>query len=138
MAAAKTQFGAEFPKMGLVPELGITYTLPALVGMGKALELSLTARRFDASEAQSIGLISRVVEEEELMEEAMTMARGMAELPPLALSGTKHAVRRGSESSLEESFRLESQLNRLCYKTEDHREAASAFFEKRKPVFSGR
>lgn len=138
MAAEKTQFGAEFPKMGLVPELGITYTLPALVGMGKALELSLTARRFDASEALSIGLISRVVEEKDLVGEAVAMARHLAELPPLALTWTKHAVRKGAESALEESFRLEGQLNRLCYTSEDHREAASAFFEKRKPVFSGR
>ncbi|MEJ2717827.1 MAG: enoyl-CoA hydratase-related protein, partial [Deltaproteobacteria bacterium] len=138
MAAEKTQFGAEFPKMGLVPELGITYTLPALVGLAKALELSLTARRFDASEALSMGLVSRVVEESELIEEATTMARYLAELPPLALGLTKHVVRKGAESSFEESVRLETQFNRLCYTSQDHREAASAFFEKRKPVFSGR
>jgi enoyl-CoA hydratase/carnithine racemase len=138
IAAEKTQFGAEFPKMGIVPELGITHTLPALVGMGKALELTLTARRFDASEASSIGLVSRVVGEGELMEEALSMARQLAELPPLALTWSKHAIRKGSESSLNESIRLESQLNSLCYTSEDHREAASAFFEKRKPVFTGR
>jgi enoyl-CoA hydratase/carnithine racemase len=138
IAAERTQFGAEFPKMGIGPELGITYTLPALVGLGKALELTLTARRFDASEALNIGLVSRVVGENELMEEALSMARHLAELPPLALRHSKYAIRKGSESSLNESIRLESQLNSLCYTSDDHREAASAFFEKRKPVFSGR
>jgi 2-(1,2-epoxy-1,2-dihydrophenyl)acetyl-CoA isomerase len=106
--------------------------------MGKALEISLMARRFEAPEALRMGLISRVVKESELIEEAKIMARHLAELPPLAVGWTKHAVRKGSEGSLEQSLRLEGQLNRFCYTSEDHREAASAFFEKRKPVFSGR
>jgi len=138
IAGEKTKFGAEFPVMGLVPELGITRTLPALIGLGNALELSLAARRIDASEALRIGLISRIVPEETIQEEAMAMALHVAQLPPLAIKWTKKALRRGAEGTLEDSFQLESQLNALCYASEDHREATSAFFENRKPVFKGR
>jgi len=138
LAGEKTQLGPEFPVMGLVPELGITHVLPALVGLGKALELTLTARRIDAAEALGIGLISKVVPEDRLHEEAMAMAQHLAQLPPLAMRWTKKAVRRGAETSLEEGFQLEGQLNTLCYVSEDHKEATSAFFEKRKPVFKGR
>lgn len=138
IAAEKTKFGAEFPSMGIVPEVGMTYILPALAGLGKALELALTARRFLASEALSSGLISRMVKEEELQDEAMALALRVAELPPLALRWTKFTVRKASESALSDAFRLEGLINALCYASQDHREATSAFFEKRKPVFTGR
>lgn len=138
IAGEKTIFGAEFPSMGIVPEVGLTHMLPALVGLGKALELALTARRFDASEALAMGLINRMVHEEQLHEDALAMACRMAELPPLALKWTKLSIRKGAESALEETFRTESIFNGICYASEDHREATSAFFEKRKPVFKGR
>jgi len=138
LASENAKFGAEFPSMGIIPELGLTYTLPALVGLGKALELALSARRFNAEEALNIGLISRMVREEKLFDESMIMARQMAQLPPLALRWTKSALRRGAESTLAESFERESQVNGMCFASEDHREAASAFLEKRKPVFKGR
>jgi enoyl-CoA hydratase len=79
-----------------------------------------------------------MVREEELHEEALAMARHMAELPPLALKWTKLSIRKGAESGLEDTFRAEGLLNGICYASEDHREATSAFFEKRKPVFKGR
>ena len=138
LAAENTKLGAGFPAMGLVPELGMTYTLPELVGIGRALELSLTANRFDAAEALRIGLINKVLQEEKLLEEALAMARQMAQLPPLALKWTKKAIRCGAEGNLEDSFRLESHMNALCYSSEDHKEATSAFFEKRKPIFKGK
>lgn len=138
LAGEKTQLGPEFPLMGLVPELGMTHTLPALVGLGRALELTLTARRIDASEALGIGLISKVAPEERLYEESMAIAQHLAQLPPLAVRWTKKAVRRGAETGLEEGFQLESHVNTVCYVSEDHKEAASAFFEKRKPLFRGR
>jgi enoyl-CoA hydratase/carnithine racemase len=138
LAAEGTRFGAEFPMMGIAPEIGYTHTLPALVGLGKALELTLTARRIDAVEAEKIGVISRIVPEEKLLEEALGLARHLAGMPPLALQWIKKTLRQGAEGSLQASLALEAQINSLCYASEDHKEAASAFMEKRKPVFKGR
>jgi len=138
LAAEGTRFGAEFPMMGIAPEIGYTHTLPALVGLGKALELTLTARRIDAVEAEKIGVISRIVPEKKLLEEALGLARHLAGMPPLALQWIKKTLRQGAEGSLQASLALEAQINSLCYASEDHKEAASAFMEKRKPVFKGR
>jgi enoyl-CoA hydratase/carnithine racemase len=138
MAARTARFGAEFPMMGIIPELGGTYMLPALVGLGKALELVLTARRFDALEAEKTGLVNRVVPDEQLIPEALSMAHHLAGLPPLAVKWSKKALRQGAAGTLTESLSLEAQINALCYQTGDHKEATSAFLEKRKPVFKGR
>jgi 2-(1,2-epoxy-1,2-dihydrophenyl)acetyl-CoA isomerase len=138
LAAEDTKFGAEFPMMGIIPEVGCSHILPNLVGLGKAMELVLTAQRFDAPEAQRIGVVNRVFPADKLMEEAMALAHRLVKLPPLALGLSKMALRKGVVSSLEESLHFEANINALCYQTEDHKEAASAFLEKRKPLFKGR
>ena len=135
LAAESTKFGAEFPMMGIIPELGFTHMFPRLVGLGKAMELVLTARRFDADEAERIGMVNKVVADDKLMDDAMDLAHHMASLPPLALGLGKTALRKGASKSLEESIQLEANINALCYHTEDHKEAANAFLEKRKPIF---
>ncbi len=138
LAAESTKFGAEFPVMGIIPELGGTYTLPALVGLGKAMELVFTARRFDADEAERMRVVNKVVPDDKLMDEVIALAHHIASLPPLALGLSKAALHKGAASNLDESIRLEANINALCYQTEDHKEAASAFLEKRKPIFKGR
>lgn len=137
-AAQNTVLGIEFAKMGIIPEIGCTHILPNLVGPGKAMELVLTARRFDAEEAERVGLINRVYPEDRLLAEVMDLARGMAALPPLALGMSKTAIRKGVCGTLEQSCQLEADINALCYSSDDHKEAAAAFFEKREPVFKGR
>lgn len=138
IAAEGTKFGAEFPMMGLIPELGCNYTLPSLVGLGKAMELAFTARRFDASEAERMGVVNKVIPDDKLMDDVMALAHHIASLPPLAVGLTKVALRKGAAGSLEESIKLEANINALCYHTDDHKEATSAFLEKRKPIFKGR
>lgn len=137
IAAESTTFGAEFSMMGIIPEIGCTHILPKLVGLGKAMELVLSAPRFKAEEAERMGLVNRVVPDDRLMDEVMSLAHHMATLPPLALGLSKVALRTNLSSTLQESIQLEANINALCYKTEDHKEAASAFLEKRKPIFRG-
>ncbi len=138
IAAENTKFGAEFLTMGIIPEIGFTHIFPSLVGLGRAMELVLTARRFDTTEAENLGIINRVVPDDSVLNEALEMARHIANLPPLAAGFSKTALRRGVSSNMEEALRFEADINALCYKTEDHKEAASAFMEKRHPVFKGR
>lgn len=138
IAAQDTKFGAEYAYMGIIPEIGCTHTLPNMVGTAKAMEIVLTGRKFDANEAERIGLVNKVVPNDKLLDEAMAWAKKIAALPPIAVSITKSAMYKGAVSSFEESVQSESNLNALCYQTEDHKEAATAFLEKRKPSFKGR
>ena len=138
LAARNTILGAEFPKMGIIPEIGCTHLLPKLVGMGRAKELILSARRIDAEEALRIGLVNRVVSEDFLIKEAFDLARKIADLPPLAISWSKEALHRGAVVDLSETIKNEADINALCYGSGDHKEATAAFREKRKPVFTGK
>ena len=138
IAAESTKFGAEFPMMGLMPELGCTHILPTLAGLGKAMELVFTARRFNADEAKTLQLVNKVVPDDKLMEEVMGLAEHIATLPPLAIGLSKTALRKGVASGLDDAIQYEANINALCYQSEDHKEATSAFFEKRKPIFKGR
>ena len=138
LAARKTTFGVEFAKMGIAPEVGLSFVLPRLIGTAKAFELILSARRFDAAEAAKMGLVNQVVEEERLLEQALRQAQQLAALPPLAVGLSKAALQRGLGGDLESSIGLEIDMNSRCYSSEDHREAVRAFLDKRKPVFKGR
>jgi 2-(1,2-epoxy-1,2-dihydrophenyl)acetyl-CoA isomerase len=138
IAARNTTFGAEFAAMGIAPELGVTHILPNLVGLGRALDLVLTARRFKAEEALTLGIVNKMVEDGHLADEAMAVAERMAALPPVALGSAKEALRKSMTSDMAGAMALEAELNARCYKTEDHAEAVAAFMEKRKPVFKGR
>jgi len=138
IAAESTTFGTEFPKMGIIPEMGCTHLLPLLTGLGRAMDLVLTARRFSAAEAERLGLVNKVVNDGTAVDAALDLARHLSSLPPLAVGLSKTALRQGAMGSLADSLSLEANINAFCYKTEDHKEAASAFLEKRKPVFKGR
>ena len=124
--------------MGIIPEIGCTHLLPRLVGMGRAKELILSARRIDAEEALKIGLVNQVVNEDCLIKEAFDLAREIADLPPLAIKWSKDALHRGAIVDLSESIKNEASINALCYGSGDHKEAIAAFREKRKPVFTGK
>ncbi len=138
IAAESTTFGAEFPMMGIIPEIGCSHMLPLLAGLGRAMELVLTARRFNALEAERIGLVNSVVNDDTVLDTAFDLARRICGLPPLAVGLSKAALRQGAVSTLQDSVAFEANINAFCYKTEDHKEAASAFLEKRKPAFTGR
>lgn len=124
--------------MGLVPGDGGAYFLPRLVGISKAMELLLTGDVIGPKEALQMGLVNHVVSHERLMEETMVLAQKIASKPPLAIRMMKRAVYQGQASPLKSHLDYISSQIALLSETEDHREAARAFLEKRKPVFMGK
>ncbi|HBL24527.1 MAG TPA: enoyl-CoA hydratase [Deltaproteobacteria bacterium] len=131
------KLGESYIQMGLVPGDGGAWFLPRLVGVSKALELFLTADVLDAGEALSLGIVNRVVPHENLMEETMKLASRIAQKPPLAVKMMKRAVYQGTTSTLRSHLDYISSQLSLLSETHDHAEAARAFLEKRKPVFTG-
>ncbi len=124
--------------MGIVPGDGGAYFLPRLVGISKAMELLLTGDMIGPKEALEMGLVNRVVPHERLMEETMALAEKIASRPPLAVAMTKRAVYQGQTGTLRAHLDYISSQIALLSETEDHQEAARAFLEKRKPVFTGK
>ncbi len=124
--------------LGVVSGDGGAYFLPRLVGIAKGLELLLTGDILSAKEALAIGLVNRVVPQEELMKETMDLAGKISSKPPLAIRMMKRAVYQAQTSSLRSHLDYISSQVALLSETQDHQEAAKAFLEKRKPVFSGK
>ncbi|MDD3845537.1 MAG: enoyl-CoA hydratase-related protein [Syntrophorhabdaceae bacterium] len=134
----RARLGESYIQMGLVPGDGGAWFLPRLVGVSKAMELFLTADILSAQEALSLGIVNRVVAHENLMEETMGLARKIAQKPPLAVRMMKRAVYQGTTSTLRAHLDYISSQLSLLSETSDHVEAARAFLEKRKPVFTGK
>jgi len=111
IAAEGAKFGVTFAKLGLLPGLGSTHLLPKLVGMAKALELVLTARVLLAPEAESIGLVNRVVPAESLLPEARAMAAMMAECRPEVLAAAKAALYYGAGATMADAMRNEQEAS---------------------------
>jgi len=124
--------------LGVVPGDGGAYYLPRLVGPAKAMELFLTGDVVSPAEALAMGMVNRVVPHDQLMEETLKLAGKIASKPPLAIRMTKRAVYQGLTSTLRAHLDYISSQISLLSETQDHREAARAFLEKRKPVFKGR
>ena len=122
---------------GMIPGSGGTQRLSRVVGLGKALELILTGSVIDAEEACRIGLVNKVVPRDGLMAAAEEYARAIAAKAPVAVVFAKEAVREGYEMSLDDGLRLETDLSALLRTTEDIKEGARAFVEKRAPQWRG-
>ncbi len=122
---------------GMIPGSGGTQRLSRVVGLGKALELILTGSVIDAEEARRIGLVNKVVPRDGLMAAAEEYARAIATKAPVAVAFAKEAVREGYEMSLDDGLRLETDLSALLRTTEDIKEGARAFVEKRAPQWRG-
>jgi enoyl-CoA hydratase len=137
LAADTARLGQPEINLGMIPGYGGTQRLSRLVGSGRALELLLTGDQLSAAEAHLLGLVNRVVPAVELMAEARTLAATIAEKAPLAVRYVLEAVHRGVNLPLGEALGLEAALFGLVASTEDMREGARAFLEKRKPVFKG-
>ena len=133
------RFVTVFQERNLPPEGGMSWLLPRIVGVSRALDLSLTSRRVDAEEAARIGLLDRIVPAERLLDEARAVADQICALPPSAVRVSKRAIRRGLETSFEDATRYESQLGTLTQRARaDSKEARDAFIEKRRPRYTGR
>ncbi|MCX5811237.1 MAG: enoyl-CoA hydratase-related protein [Proteobacteria bacterium] len=138
VSSDRARFAESYIMMGLIPGDGGSYFLPRLVGTAKALELLLTGDVLSASEALSLGIVNRVVPHDSLMEETMKLAKKIADKPPLAVRMMKRSVYQAQTSTLRSHLDYISSQISLLSETEDHKEAAQAFIEKRKPVFKGR
>jgi enoyl-CoA hydratase len=134
VASDNAEFGCLERRWNVVLADGGTVRLPRIVGFGRALELIITGRRFDAQEALRIGLVTEVVPQEKLMDRARELAEAICELPQGALRSDKEAMIRGTGRPLEEALRIEAEMAASMFMRGDlFSEGAKAFLEKRKP-----
>jgi enoyl-CoA hydratase len=137
VASDRAKFGELFVLRGLVSDVAGLGRLAQLVGREKAAELLFTGDVIDAAEALRIGLVSRVVQHEQLLETAMQLANKVAANPPLAVQRLKAGLREALDPNWVELGRWVSSTLGELFQTEDHREGARAFLEKRPPQFRG-
>ena len=118
----------------MVPDGGMTRTLQMVVGYAKALELMMTSDNIDAAEALRIGLVSKVVPQEQLMDEARNLAHRLLKIAPLSLSFIKQAAQHGWSSDFVGQIEFESWGQAICRNSEDREEGIRSFLEKRPPT----
>ena len=136
IASSTAKLSCRFIKMGLVPELASSQFLVSRCGLGAASELMLSGKTIDAEEALRIGLIDKVTAPEDLLTEATSVAKSMGENPQEALAMVKALITDNMvESDLNEVQKREADALLQCYKSAEHKEAISAFIEKRDPDF---
>jgi enoyl-CoA hydratase/carnithine racemase len=138
IAGEGARFGLPETAQGLLPSGGGTQRLPRIVGRAKALQMVLLGEVIDAKEALRCGLVSRVVADDAVDNEALALAERIAARGPLAVRYAKEAVLRGMEMPLEQALRFETDLTVILQTTEDRTEGVRAFLEKREPHFKGR
>ncbi|QXM07214.1 short-chain-enoyl-CoA hydratase [Crassaminicella indica] len=137
IASKKAKFGQPEVGLGIIPGFSGTQRLPRLVGIAKAKELIFTGDIIKAEEAERIGLVNKVVDPEELMNEAMDLAKRIAKNAQRAVRYANIAINRGVETDIETGIEIEADLFGLCFATKDQKEGMTAFVEKRKAVFKG-
>ena len=138
IASENAKFCAVFARRGMVPDGGMTRTLQMVVGYAKALELMMTTDNIDAAEALRIGLVGKVVPQEQLMDEARNLAHRLLKIAPLSLSFIKQAAQHGWSSDFVGQLEFESWGQAICRDSEDREEGIRSFLEKRPPRFQGR
>jgi enoyl-CoA hydratase len=138
IASENARFGQPEIKLGIIPGWGGTQRLPRLIGRSAAMELLLTGDPIDAARALQLGLVSRVVGADTLLDAARDVAGRFAGQAPLAVAATKRAVTAGLDRPLREALDAEREEFVALFATEDAREGISAFLEKRPPSWSGR
>lgn len=130
-------FSVKEVDVGLTADLGTLQRLPAIVGYGNAVELALTARKFSGSEAKGLGLVSRVFGSKDDLDDFVAhIAEEIAAKSPLAVTGTKAVLLKSKDLSLDQGLDYVATWNSSMLLSDDLKEATSAFFQKRKPVFS--
>ena len=137
IAAEDARFVLAFGRIGLVPDSGATWFLPRLVGQARAAELALVGDPISADEALRIGLVSRVVPNDELLPQARALADRIAAGAPMAVALTKGALERAASIDLETALEGEAKLQGIAGASADHAEGLAAFREKRAPRFTG-
>jgi len=125
-------------RIGIMPGIGGTQRLVRAVGKFNAMRILLTGRPVSAAEAQLMGLVSLVVADAQVLDEALKMARQIAAMPPLAVEQIKEVVIAGMDASLDTALMLERKANQILFATRDQKEGMNAFIEKRPARFEGR
>lgn len=139
VVARSAKFAFLFTKVGLAgADMGAAYLLPRLVGLGRATELLLLGESVDAETAQRLGLVTRLVDDDDLPQATATMARGLADGPAFAYATTKSLLSREQDMSLSGAVELEALTQALLMTSDDHREFYRAYTEGRKPSWRGR
>lgn len=136
IAADNARFGQPEIKLGVIPGAGGTQRLPRAIGKAKAMDMALTGRMMDATEAERAGLVSRVVPLEKLMEEALGAALMICEFSQIALMAAKESVNRAFEGGLADGIMFERRMFHALFATNDQKEGMDAFVNKRKPNFT--
>ena len=138
IAADNAKFGQPEIKLGIIPGIGGTQRLTRAIGKAKAMDLNLTGRMMDATEAERAGLVARIVPLASLMDEAMKIAETIASMSLVALMVAKESVNRAFETTLAEGIRFERRTFHALFATHDQKEGMTAFVEKRPAKFQDR
>ncbi len=137
VATASATFIQAFSKIGLIPDSGGTFVLPRLIGFQKASAIMMLGDKITAAEAERLGMIYKVFEEQLFAQESVAIATSLAQLPTRALAYTKKALNASMHNTLQEQLREEDRLQLKAAHTQDYNEGIAAFIEKRPPVFKG-
>lgn len=137
VASSEAKFSCTFNRIGLIPDLGGLWTLPARMGLGRAKMMVMSGRVLDAKAAESQGLVDEIVEPGKALETAIALATQIGATAPMSNAATKAILNRGL-STLDQVLAAEADAQGVMYGTEDLQEGRTAFLEKRKPSFQGR
>jgi 2-(1,2-epoxy-1,2-dihydrophenyl)acetyl-CoA isomerase len=137
VASSTASFIQAFSKIGLIPDSGGTFILPRLVGWQKASALMMLGEKVSAQDAEKMGMIFKVMDEENFTDHSTAIATQLAQMPTKALAYTKQMLIASFNNSFEEQIHLEDLVQQKAGATEDFREGVRAFLEKRKPLYRG-
>ncbi len=137
-ASSKSKFRSAFQGIGLVPDCGFIYRMTKLIGAQKTFDIVYTDRMIMPEEAYGMGFVTKVTEPEELLVEALTLAKKLANGPKVMLGYTKKMINMANENTMLTMLEVEARAQAQCFATEDHKIAANAFINKEQPTFIGK
>ena len=138
IAGRRAQFAESFLRVGLVSGDGGAWFLPRVVGLSRAYEMTLTGDIVDAEKAEKWGIVSKVVDDDKLMDEAIALGRRIAAFPPHSIRLNKRLLRESQGVSLPVALEMASSMQALVQSTEDQQEAVAAMLDKRRPKYKGK
>lgn len=137
IASSDAVFTTGFSKIGLIPDAGMNYHLPRMVGQVKAFELMALSPRLNAEQALALGIVNQVIPAEQFAQAVTKIAWEIATGPTKTYGLIKRTLQRSQSASLEEMLEYEALMQEIAGRSEDHQEGLQAFYEKRAPKFKG-